>query len=36
MKRILVADDEPSVRFVLREVLEGSGYSVDEAELALG
>ena len=26
--RVLVADDEPSIRFVLQEVLEGLGHSV--------
>jgi two-component system nitrogen regulation response regulator GlnG len=31
MTRVLVADDEPSIRFVLREALEGSGYEVVEA-----
>ncbi len=28
--RVLVADDEPSIRFVLREILEESGCEVDE------
>jgi len=28
--RVLVADDEPSIRFVLREVLEGAGHEVEE------
>ncbi len=31
MTRILVADDEPSIRFVLREALEGAGHEVVEA-----
>jgi two-component system nitrogen regulation response regulator GlnG len=31
MSRILVADDESSIRFVLREVLESSGHEVAEA-----
>jgi two-component system nitrogen regulation response regulator GlnG len=31
MSRILVADDEHSIRFVLREVLEGAGHEVEEA-----
>ena len=29
--RILVADDEESIRFVLREALEGEGHAVEEA-----
>jgi two-component system response regulator HydG len=29
--RVLIVDDEPSVRFTLRDVLEGAGYNVDEA-----
>jgi len=31
MTRVLVADDEPSIRFVLREALEGAGHEVVEA-----
>jgi CheY-like chemotaxis protein len=31
-KRILLVDDEPSIRFVLGAVLEQSGYTVDSAE----
>jgi two-component system nitrogen regulation response regulator GlnG len=31
MTRILIADDEPSIRFVLREALEGAGHEVVEA-----
>lgn len=31
MSRILIADDEPSIRFVLREALENAGHSVEEA-----
>jgi two-component system nitrogen regulation response regulator GlnG len=31
VNRILVVDDEPSVRFVLRETLEERGHAVDEA-----
>jgi DNA-binding NtrC family response regulator len=31
-KRILVIDDEPAVRFGLRDFLEAHGYAVDEAE----
>ena len=31
MNRILVVDDEPSVRFVLRETLEERGHAVEEA-----
>ncbi|CAA9551580.1 MAG: Two-component system response regulator protein [uncultured Thermomicrobiales bacterium] len=31
MHRILVADDDPAIRDVLREFLEDEGYSVDEA-----
>jgi two-component system nitrogen regulation response regulator GlnG len=31
MSRILIADDERSIRFVLREVLEGAGHSVEES-----
>jgi two-component system nitrogen regulation response regulator GlnG len=31
MSRVLVADDERSIRFVLREVLEGAGHEVEEA-----
>ena len=30
--RILVADDEDSIRFVLREALETAGHTVDEVE----
>ena len=30
--RVLVADDEPSIRFVLRETLEEEGLEVVEAE----
>jgi len=30
--RVLVADDEPSIRFVLRETLEGEGYEVTEVD----
>ena len=28
---VLIADDEPSIRFFLRETLEGAGHQVDEA-----
>jgi two-component system nitrogen regulation response regulator GlnG len=31
-RRVLIADDEPSIRFVLRETLEGEGYEVTEAD----
>jgi two-component system nitrogen regulation response regulator GlnG len=31
MSRILIADDESSIRFVLRETLEGAGHEVEEA-----
>jgi CheY-like chemotaxis protein len=31
MARILVVDDEPSVRFLLRVALEAAGHQVDEA-----
>ncbi|MCH7896734.1 MAG: response regulator [candidate division NC10 bacterium] len=31
MSRILIADDESSIRFVLREALEGAGNEVEEA-----
>jgi two-component system nitrogen regulation response regulator GlnG len=31
MSRILIADDEPSIRFVLREALERAGHQVEEA-----
>ncbi len=37
--RILVVDDDPAIRDLLREVLEGAGYAVDtapDAESALG
>lgn len=30
--RVLVVDDEPSIRFVLREVLEGAGHRVHDAD----
>ena len=30
--RILIADDEPSIRFVLREALEADGHSVEDVE----
>jgi two-component system nitrogen regulation response regulator GlnG len=30
--RVLVADDEPSIRFVMRETLEGAGHHVVEAD----
>jgi two-component system nitrogen regulation response regulator GlnG len=32
MSRILIADDEPSIRFVMREALEAAGHEVEEAE----
>ncbi len=32
--RILVVDDEPDIRFLLREILEDEGYEVDVAEHA--
>ena len=32
--RILVVDDEPDIRFLLREILEDEGYVVDVAEHA--
>ena len=31
-KRILVVDDDPSVRFLLRMIFESSGYEVTEAQ----
>ncbi|MDQ3467661.1 MAG: response regulator, partial [Chloroflexota bacterium] len=31
MQRILVADDDSSVRAILKELLESEGYTVDEA-----
>lgn len=31
MPRVLVVDDEPDLRFVLRRLLESAGYEVDEA-----
>ena len=30
--RVLVADDEPSIRFVLRETLEAEGHEISEVE----
>ncbi|MBM2838765.1 MAG: two component, sigma54 specific, transcriptional regulator, Fis family, partial [Deltaproteobacteria bacterium] len=32
MERILIADDEESIRFVLRKAMEKRGYSVELAE----
>jgi len=32
MKSILVVDDEPDLRFVLRKMLEKEGYTINEAE----
>lgn len=32
MKKILVVDDEPDLRFILRKILEREGYAVLEAE----
>lgn len=32
MTRVLVIDDEELARFTIREILEGAGYEVDEAE----
>lgn len=32
MKKILVVDDEPDLRFILRKILEREGYAVIEAE----
>jgi len=31
LARILVVDDEPDIRFMMRLILEGAGYSVTEA-----
>jgi CheY-like chemotaxis protein len=31
MKRVLIVDDEPDIRFILRHILERGGYEVDEA-----
>ncbi len=31
-ERVLIADDDPTIRIILRKVLEGQGYSVEEAE----
>lgn len=31
MPRVLVVDDEPDLRFLLRRMLESAGYEVDEA-----
>lgn len=31
MARVLVVDDEPDIRFLLRRLLEGRGFEVDEA-----
>jgi len=31
VKRVLIVDDEPDVRFMLRLILEQGGYEVDEA-----
>ena len=36
MIRILIADDEPSIRLVLRDALEGAGHEVVEAADAAG
>jgi len=32
IKRILVVDDDPSIRFLLRMIFESSGYEVTEAQ----
>ena len=32
VKRILVVDDDPSIRFLLRMIFESSGYEVSEAQ----
>src|SRR5438132_2014867 len=32
MYRILIIDDEPELRLMIREVLEGAGYEVEEAQ----
>jgi two-component system nitrogen regulation response regulator NtrX len=32
--RILVVDDEPDIRFLLKDILEDEGYLVDVAEHA--
>ena len=31
MKRVLIVDDEPDIRFILRHILERGGYEIDEA-----
>lgn len=31
MARILIVDDEPDLRFMMRRILEGAGYSISEA-----
>ena len=31
MARILIVDDEPDIRFIMRLILEGAGYKVTEA-----
>jgi CheY-like chemotaxis protein len=31
VKRVLIVDDEPDIRFILRHILERGGYEVDEA-----
>ena len=33
-ERILVVDDEPDIRILLKDILEDEGYSVDVAEHA--